>query len=107
METMTMKYQLVLQLPAASIKDYDDMIELEETIAKRIGELGEVDGHDMGSGETNIFIHTNSPNAVFDRIKAHLGTKDFLPDMKVAYREIGQETFTIIHPDNLEHFSIK
>ncbi len=31
----SMKYQLVLQLPASSIKDYDAMIELEETFAIR------------------------------------------------------------------------
>ena len=53
-----MKYQLVLQLPASSIKDYDEMIELEETIIKGIGSLGKVDGHDAGSGEMNIFILT-------------------------------------------------
>lgn len=44
-----MKYQLVLQLPAASIKDYDAMIELEDAIIESLGGVGEVDGHDAGS----------------------------------------------------------
>ena len=34
-----MKYQLVLQLPAASIKDYDAMIELEDAIIESLAVL--------------------------------------------------------------------
>jgi hypothetical protein len=101
-----MKYQLVLQLPAASIKNYDEMVELEEAIIKHLGTLGNVDGHDAGSGETNIFIITEHPKLAFERIKQLLGTKDFMPDLKVAYREIGHDTFTIIHPTDLTHFVI-
>jgi hypothetical protein len=39
-----MKYQLVLQLPAVSLKDYEEMVELEEHIIKCIGGLGTVKG---------------------------------------------------------------
>ena len=101
-----MQYQLVLQLPASSIQDYDDMVELEGIIMQALGGLGEVDGHDAGSGEMNIFILTDEPRLAFDRIKVVVGTRDFLPDLKVAYREIGRSDFTIIHPPHLKQFAI-
>jgi len=101
-----MKYQLVLQLPASSIKDYDAMIELEETIIRSLGNLGKVDGHDAGSGEMNIFVLTEHPKLAFERVKQVLGTKDFMPDLKVAYREVGQDEFTILHPTGLTYFAI-
>jgi hypothetical protein len=101
-----MKYQLVLQLPASSIKDYDAMIELEETIMRSLGNFGRVDGHDAGSGEMNIFILTDHPKLAFERVKQVLGTEDFMPDLKVAYRETGQDEFTILHPEGLSYFAI-
>lgn len=102
-----MKYQLILQLPASSVKDYDEMINLEEAIVERLGELGDVDGHDAGSGEINIFVLTNDPQLVFERIRGLFNTKKTMPDFKVAYREIGKNDFTIIHPFGLPHFAIK
>lgn len=101
-----MKYQLVLQLPASSIKDYDEMVELEETIMGGLGNLGNVDGHDAGSGEMNIFILTDQPKRAFERINELLGTRDFMPDLKVAFRLIGEDEFTILHPADLTHFAI-
>ncbi len=101
-----MKYQLVLQLPASSIKNYDEMVELEETIMRSLGNLGNVDGHDAGSGEMNIFILTDNPKSVFDRIRELLGTRDFMPDLKVAFRVIGKDEFTVLYPAGLTHFTI-
>jgi hypothetical protein len=101
-----MKYQLVLQLPASSVREYDAMIELEEAIARSLGNLGRVDGHDAGSGEMNIFILTDHPKPAFDRIKQLLGTTDFMPKLKVAFRLIGKDEFTTLHPADLIHFAI-
>jgi hypothetical protein len=100
------KYQLVLQLPASSIRDYDALIELEDAIIKGLGHLGKVDGHDVGSGEMNIFILTDEPSFAFEHIKKILGTKDFMIDLKVAFRIIGKDDFTILHPADLVHFTI-
>lgn len=50
-----MKYQLVLQWPASSIKDYDAMIEAENALIENLSAANDVDGHDVGSGEVNIF----------------------------------------------------
>jgi hypothetical protein len=97
---------LVLQLQASSINDYDTLIELEDRIIACIGHLGEVDGHDMGAGEMNIFVRTDHPESAFERIKSLLGTKDFLPQLKVAYRDVGKDSYTILHPTDLKQFSI-
>ena len=72
------EYQLVLQWPAVSLRDYDELIELESRIISEIGTLAEVDGHDMGVGEMNIFIHTDHPKLAFEKIKSLAGTKDFM-----------------------------
>ena len=83
------------------------MVALEETIMKNLGNLGNVDGHDAGSGEVNIFILTDHPKPAFDRIKELLGTRDFMPDLKVAFRLLGNDKFIILHPTDLAHFTIK
>jgi hypothetical protein len=100
------KQELVLQLPANSVKDYDTLIELENVIAAGLENLGEIDGHDSGVGEMNIFVHTNNPKLAFERIRSLIGTKDFMPNLKVAFRDVGKDNFTIIFPADLEHFSI-
>jgi hypothetical protein len=101
-----MKYQLILQLPASSAEDYDEMIALEEIIIGNLTNLGCVDGHDAGSGEMNIFILTNSPKDAFDRIRQMPAMRDVMPDLKVAYRKIGEDDFTILHPAGLTCFAI-
>jgi hypothetical protein len=101
-----MKYQLVLQLPASSVEDYDELTELEEILIEGLGDLGNVDGHDAGSGEMNIFLLTDDPQRTFERIKSLPGTRNFMADLKVAFRKIGHDKFTILHPMGLTHFAI-
>jgi hypothetical protein len=50
----TYSQELVLQLPASYIKDYDALIELEERIIASLGDLDKVDGHDMGVSLTSF-----------------------------------------------------
>lgn len=70
-----MKYQLVLQLGDSSKAAYDKMIELEDLLIEQLGDLGYVDGHDWGSGTTNIFIHTDDPKSAFNRIQTLPGAR--------------------------------
>jgi hypothetical protein len=59
--------QLVLQFPANSVRDYDDLVALEQQLAAELGENA-VDGHDMGSGEANIFILASDAQHAFRRL---------------------------------------
>jgi hypothetical protein len=100
------KQELVLQFPASSVKDYDALIELEDGIVAGIGTLGEVDGHDMGLGVMNIFIRTDHPTLAFQQIQSLVGTKDYMPDLKAAYRDVGKDNYTILYPADLSHFAL-
>jgi len=101
-----MKYQLVLQWPAASIEDYDAMIEIEDTLIEKLSDKSPVDGHDAGSGEMNIFNHTNDPKETFNEVRSILGTRDFWVATRVAYREITGDKYTILWPKGLTAFEI-
>jgi hypothetical protein len=101
-----MKYQLVLQWPATCIKDYDALIEIEGVLSDNLSQNSEVDGHDAGSGEMNIFIHTDDPVATFNEIQAALGTRDFWLDARVAYRKIEGSKYTILWPKGLNEFKV-
>jgi hypothetical protein len=101
-----MKYQLVLQVLVSSIKDYDMMIWFEDEIVSALGDVGDVDGHDAGTGEMNIFIYTDEPKIAFERITGIIGVDILLPHLKAAYRKIDSNDFTIIYPSNLKHFAV-
>ena len=50
-----MKYQVVIQWPASSIADYDTIIGIESFLIDHLSSASEIDGHDAGSGEMNVF----------------------------------------------------
>lgn len=101
-----MKYQLVLQWPASSINDYDAMIEVEDALIEKLSEANDVDGHDAGSSEVNIFIRTDDPKRAFNEVKAILGSRDFWVDARVAYREVVGSEYTILWPKDLTEFKV-
>src|ERR1700730_18667756 len=96
-----MKYQLVFQWPASSVEDYDAMINVEEVLIEKLSDENEVDGHDAGSGEVNIFVLTNDPNRAFNQVKAILSGHGLWGDARVAYREIAGSNYTILWPMDL------
>ena len=93
-----MKYQLVLQFPANSIADYTEMIALEVLLTKALGSAAEVDGHDCGSGEMNLFIHTDEPEKTFQLIRDVVANWDFFPNLVAAYRELAGEQYSVLWP---------
>ncbi len=102
-----MKYQLTLQFKESSIEDYDWLIETEEKIENIFHNAHEVDGHDCGSGEMNIFIITNNPNRAFEEINSNLSLNK-IKTMKAAYRELEGENYTVLWPENhVGNFEIK
>lgn len=101
-----MKYVLVLQWPASSIKDYDTFVEIEGLLTEKLSENNDVDGHDAGVGEMNIFIHTDNPSGAFKEIQATLGSRDFWIDARVAYREAMKSNYTILWPRDLTEFKV-
>ncbi len=101
-----MKYQLVIQWPAFSMKDYDAMIEVEDVLIEKLSETNEVDGHDAGAEEVNIFIRTDNPKSAFDEVKAILGSSAYWVDARVAYREVAKSDYSILWPKDLTKFKV-
>src|ERR1700722_3122096 len=67
-----MKYQVVVQWPANSMDNYDQTVEIENLLIQRLSPRNKIDGHDFGSGEANIFVHTDEPQKAFEEIKGIL-----------------------------------
>jgi hypothetical protein len=101
-----MKYQLVAQWPSNSVKEYDAMIEAEETLIEHLTTEHEVDGHDAGSGETNIFILTDDFERAFIEVKSILQAQGFWEGIRIAYREVGKSQYSILWPKGLKEFSV-
>jgi len=101
-----MKFQLVLQWPASSM-DYDRMVEVEELLIEQISEEdGEVDGHDTGSGQVNIFIHTDSPEKAFRSATRVLDAQGCLETARAAFRPIDGDEYTALWPEGLRNFRV-
>ena len=101
-----MKYQLVLQWPASSLEDYDCMIEIEDLLIEQLSDDSQVDGHDQGSGEVNIFILTNAPERAFGDAKEILAARGLLTRARVAFREVGGDEYTVLWPKGLKRFEV-
>jgi len=101
-----MKYQLAIQFPEELFEEIDEIARMEDLLDESLVDA-EVDGHDIGNGEINIFIHTNSPVNTFETVKNILEEESFnLNYLKIAYREIGTEQYIALWPEDLDKFSI-
>jgi len=102
-----MKYQLVIQFPGESKDDFEELIEIEKDLDKQLTTDAEVDGHDFGSGQMNIFILTNEPGVTFNKVKNILSKKkNIFLNMKAAYRDIKDKNFNILWPKDLTKFEV-
>lgn len=101
-----MKYQLVIQFPETLTGGLDLLFKLESILEDNLT-TSEVDGHDIGCGEMNIFIYTNDPETAFNEIKNIFEfEKEAISNMKVAYREVDKEEFICLWPKGLRKFNV-
>jgi len=100
------QYQLVLQLPVSSEEDFERMIVVEDELIEGLGGTAEVDGHDAGQGEVNIFVLTDQPLAVFERIRVLPRASALLSLLRIAYRPLDSDAYRILHPPSLTHFEV-
>ena len=103
---MDFKYQLVFEWSASSEADYNVLLAIEETIRKGLGRIGIVDGHDIGIGEMNVFIHTNDPKGAFEKAMSLVQGKYDLKELMVGYRNFDDEDYTPMFPTGLEAFRV-
>ena len=102
-----MKYQFILQFSQNSQNEFDRLIDLEDQLEEVIHSESEIDGHDIGNGQMNIFILTNEPVDLFKKIKNLLEkNQHILGEAKVAYREVQKNSFVVLWPNDLKSFEI-
>ncbi len=95
-----MSYQLVLQVRGESLSDFDAMMDLEQELASELVDIAEVDGHDMGCGEINIFMLTSAPRIVFEKSKPFLIKRKLLSHVKAGFRMVSEDIYIRIWPEN-------
>jgi hypothetical protein len=96
-----MDYQLVLQFRGDECLEFDAMVNLEDEIQQVVEPIADVDGHDVGNGEMNIFILTADPVATFERAKPLLSAASLLDKVSVAYRDLRSDDFVVLWPTSL------
>lgn len=101
-----MTYQMVLQWNVSSLADYDRLIRIEDLLIRSLGAGHEVDGHDEGSGQMNIFIRTDDPKQAFDQTRIILSQTEAWRTVRIAYREDSKSAYTILWPNDLAEFCV-
>src|SRR5689334_16024223 len=101
-----MRYQLVLQWSGSSVDDYDSMISIENSLIEGLPNDSDVDGHDVGSGQINIFIRTDSPMKTFEDVRQIIKNSDAWFDIRIAYRDVEASDYTVLWPRGLKEFRI-
>jgi hypothetical protein len=103
------KYQLVFQFPFldADLEQFDKVIALEDQLAEATEDdpIAEVDGHDAGSGEMNIFLMTNEPRGTYKKLQTIIrgsAANHATGGHRAAYRAIDEDDYHLLWPDNGE-----
>lgn len=100
-------YQLVLQWTAEFEDDYDVLIAMEETLERFISATeGDVDGHDIGSAEMNLFVFTDDPVRAFQAAFSALGSNPRWAAVRAGYRPLDGDDYTVLWPPTLERFFV-
>jgi hypothetical protein len=88
------------------MQDFDRLVAFETTLFRRLPPLGEVDGHDCGKEEFNIFVFTDRPVETFE--SAEVLRRKEVPDCNpiVAYRKVRGEVYTVLSPAGHQGFKI-
>ena len=100
-------HQLVIQFPLSteypSTADFDALVSLEEKL-ERLGEdKFDVDGHDAGAGEMNIFIMTDDAVKTFGSIEASLPSDR---PWRAGFRDLDADDYIPIAPPDLKTFEV-
>lgn len=100
------RFQLILQFSATSPQEFDAVVALEEELMRSLPPIAEVDGHDFGVCEFNIFVLTDRPTEAFDVAKVLIQQRQPQQQLRAAYRDMAKEEFVILWPPGLREFTV-
>jgi hypothetical protein len=96
-----MSDQVVVQLPLSESTDFDTLISVENGLIELFKDSRGVvvDGHDIGQGRFNVFIHSDEPwPSILGRIRAFLEFREMLENAVVATRPRDGEKYKVLWP---------
>jgi hypothetical protein len=100
------QFQLILQFRGDALADYDALVTLEGDLAAVLGDSADVDGHDCGSGESNIFMTTSDRVAAFQKVTPVLERTGRLRGVTAACRQVRGDRYTVLWPDSQREFTV-
>jgi hypothetical protein len=103
---MEWTHQLVFQFDASTTGDFDRLSAVELAIKTGLPKGAEVDGHDFGLGEFNIFILTNDPVAMFEPVCEMIDQAIPGVAFSAGYRNFNEEEYTVLWPPSSTKFSV-
>jgi hypothetical protein len=107
-QEVEMKYQLVFQFAVGTSEELNSLLALEEIVLCECQKdpSSELDGHDFGMREFNIFIHTSDPQAAFVTFGNLIRASR--PDLPFAagYRAFDEDGYTPLWPQASNRFSV-
>ena len=92
-----MQSQLVLKFRRPAL-DNPGALALEASLAAALGDSVEMDGHNVGMRDINLFIITADPASTFRRCKPVLEPLQLLDRVVAAHRFVGGLQFKVIWP---------
>ena len=96
----------VLQWPTESLRNYENLLATEDLLLASLPVGNEIDGHDAGSAQMNIFILADDPTIRFQHVKSLLEKRESWRDARVAYRRVSGNRYTILWPEQLTEFKV-
>jgi hypothetical protein len=100
--------QLVLQFSPWASGDLDQLVALEDELIATLPEEASIDGHDMGSNEANIFIHTRDPQRTLLECVQVVGRLGLLSLFSAGHRPLSGNRYARAWPRGDESsFSVK
>jgi hypothetical protein len=92
-----MNYQLVMRFPKASASA-ETLRALEIALGQDLAGTAQLDGHDTGARNVDLFIVTADPKSTFRRSKPALERLQLLDRVTAAHRLEGGSRFTVVWP---------
>jgi hypothetical protein len=96
---MARAYQLVIEFEGDDLANFDRVIALEETLSEALPR-DLVDGHDVGQGIVNIFIHSDEPQRCFEEAMRVIDGAEPSPSA-AAYRRRDEEDYVRVWPKDV------
>jgi len=99
--------QLVIQFPLNAAEPDTDELETLAALEARLERISdgkfEVDGHDFGSSEMNIFIFAADAKSALDSIRVNLPARSW----RAGFRDVDSEDYSPLAPAGLATFEVQ